>query len=103
MVGAGIQVSLILYQAARPKVHVEHRILNGIQNSNYIYVTLDRSIIFPSVSYVRHQINKVRFVSLQCFSTLVVHIMILFRCVIRQWKGNFVSFQNLCVFKISDH
>ena len=61
LVGAGIQVSLILYQAARPKVHVEHRILNGIQNSNYIYVTLDRSIIFPSVSYVRHQINKVRF------------------------------------------
>jgi len=58
MVGVGIQVLLILYHAARPKVHVEHRILNGIPNSNYIYVTLDRALIFPSVSYVRNQINK---------------------------------------------
>jgi sodium-independent sulfate anion transporter 11 len=58
MVGVGIQVLVILYHAARPKVHVEHRILNGIPNSNYIYVTLDRALIFPSVSYVRNQINK---------------------------------------------
>jgi len=58
LIGVGIQILVILYHAARPKVNVEHRILNGIQNSNYIYVTLDSSIIFPSVSYVRHQINK---------------------------------------------
>ena len=32
MVGVGIQVLVILYHAARPKVHVEHRILNGIPN-----------------------------------------------------------------------
>ena len=41
MVGVGIQVLLILYHAARPKVHVEHRILNGIPNRYYLKLNLN--------------------------------------------------------------
>ena len=61
LVGVGIQVMIILYQTARPSIHVDLRVLNGSGDQvggEFLYITLDRALVFPSVSYVRHQINK---------------------------------------------
>ena len=61
LVGVGIQVMIILYQTARPSIHVDLRVLNGSGDhvgGEFLYITLDRALVFPSVSYVRHQINK---------------------------------------------
>ena len=37
---------------------MEVRTADGHKEVEYLYVVLDRGLIFPSVSYVRHQINK---------------------------------------------
>jgi len=59
LVGVGIQILLILYHIARPSVNVDLRRLNGFsEGGHFLFVTLDRALIFPSVSYVRHKINK---------------------------------------------
>jgi len=61
LVGVGIQVLLILYHVARPGVNVDLRKLNGFidaEAGQFLFVTLDRALIFPSVTYVRHKINK---------------------------------------------
>ena len=56
LVGVGIQVLLILYHVARPGVNVDLRKLNGFtdaETGQFLFVTLDRALIFPSVTYVR--------------------------------------------------
>ena len=56
LVGVGIQVLLILYHVARPGVNVDLRKLNGFidaEAGQFLFVTLDRALIFPSVTYVR--------------------------------------------------
>ena len=54
LVGVGIQILLILYHVARPSVNVDLRALNGASNGQFLFVTLDRALVFPSVSYVRY-------------------------------------------------
>ena len=56
LVGVGIQIVLILYHVARPGVNVDLRKLNGFtdaETGQFLFVTLDRALIFPSVTYVR--------------------------------------------------
>ena len=56
LVGVGIQIVLILYHVARPGVNVDLRKLNGFidaEAGQFLFVTLDRALIFPSVTYVR--------------------------------------------------
>lgn len=56
LIGIGINVIFILYNAARPKLSMEVLLTKtGIQ---YIIITPDRSLIFPSVEYVRKVVNK---------------------------------------------
>lgn len=56
LIGIGINVIFILYNAARPKLSMEVLLTKtGIQ---YIMITPDRSLIFPSVEYVRKVVNK---------------------------------------------
>ena len=56
LVGVGIQVLVILYHVARPVVNVDLKKLVGFKNSEkgqFLFVKLDRALIFPSISYVR--------------------------------------------------
>ena len=57
LLGIGIQVLIILYQSARPSINVE---LCEDEDSgvNFLHVTIDRGLMFPAVSHVRHLINK---------------------------------------------
>lgn len=56
LVGIGINVVFILYHAARPKLRVENLITSC--GTNYIMLTPDRCLIFPSVEFVRNVVNK---------------------------------------------
>ncbi|XP_078046420.1 epidermal stripes and patches [Augochlora pura] len=54
--GIGINIMFILYHAARPKISVEKLTTrHGIQ---YLMLTPDRCLIFPSVDYVRNLVTK---------------------------------------------
>ncbi|XP_017142152.1 sodium-independent sulfate anion transporter [Drosophila miranda] len=56
LVGIGINVVFILYQAARPKLRIETLATsNGLK---YLMLTPDRCLIFPSMEFVRKVINK---------------------------------------------
>ncbi|XP_036224042.2 sodium-independent sulfate anion transporter isoform X1 [Bactrocera oleae] len=56
LVGMAINVTFILYSAARPKLRIETlEASNGIK---YLMLTPDRCLIFPSVEFVRNVINK---------------------------------------------
>ncbi|XP_034662681.1 sodium-independent sulfate anion transporter isoform X2 [Drosophila subobscura] len=56
LVGIGINVVFILYQAARPKLRIETlATTNGLK---YLMLTPDRCLIFPSMEFVRKVINK---------------------------------------------
>ena len=57
LLGVGIQVLLILYQSARPSLYVE--VCEDEDSSiHFLHVTIDRGLMYPAVSYVRHFINK---------------------------------------------
>ncbi|KAH8417090.1 hypothetical protein KR222_002956 [Zaprionus bogoriensis] len=56
LIGIGINVVFILYNAARPKLNIE--ILLTQSGTEYLMITPDRCLIFPSVEYVRKLINK---------------------------------------------
>ncbi|XP_011689517.1 PREDICTED: sodium-independent sulfate anion transporter [Wasmannia auropunctata] len=54
--GIGINILFILYHAARPKISVEKlKTHDGIE---YLMLTPDRCLIFPSVDYVRNLVTK---------------------------------------------
>ena len=56
LVGVGIQVLVILHHVARPVVNVDLKKLIGFKDEekgHFLFVTLDRALIFPSISYVR--------------------------------------------------
>ncbi|KAI4472536.1 hypothetical protein M0802_016726 [Mischocyttarus mexicanus] len=54
--GIGLNVVFILYHAARPKISVEKLTTHcGIE---YLMLTPDRCLIFPSVDYVRNLVTK---------------------------------------------
>lgn len=56
LLGVGLNVIFILYNAARPKLTTE--ILTSPGGNEYLMITPDRCIIFPSVDYVRNLVNK---------------------------------------------
>ncbi|CAH1179752.1 unnamed protein product [Phaedon cochleariae] len=56
LVGIGINLLFILYHAARPKITVEKLTSNG--GTEYLMLTPDRCLIFPSVDYVRNLVTK---------------------------------------------
>ncbi|KAL1392922.1 hypothetical protein quinque_012442 [Culex quinquefasciatus] len=56
LVGVGLNVIFILYHAARPKISVER--LTSPGGTEYLIITPDRCLIFPSVDYVRNLVTK---------------------------------------------
>ncbi|XP_012273591.1 sodium-independent sulfate anion transporter [Orussus abietinus] len=54
--GVGLNVLFILYHAARPKISVEK--LTTRRGIEYLMLTPDRCLIFPSVDYVRNLVTK---------------------------------------------
>ncbi|XP_023247492.1 sodium-independent sulfate anion transporter isoform X2 [Copidosoma floridanum] len=55
-IGIGINVLFILYHAARPKISIEK--LKSLRGVDYLMLTPDRCLIFPSVDYVRNLVTK---------------------------------------------
>ncbi|KAJ8916083.1 hypothetical protein NQ315_004449 [Exocentrus adspersus] len=56
LVGIGVNLLFILYHAARPKITVEK--LKTNIGTEYLLLTPDRCLIFPSVDYVRNLVTK---------------------------------------------
>ncbi|XP_050432630.1 sodium-independent sulfate anion transporter-like [Adelges cooleyi] len=56
VVGIAINVIILLYTLARPRVHVEKR--KNDFGHEYLVITPDRSLVFPSVEYVRSVVTK---------------------------------------------
>ncbi|KAJ3645328.1 hypothetical protein Zmor_022994 [Zophobas morio] len=56
LIGIGINLMFILYHAARPKISVEK--LTSHEGVEYLMLTPDRCLIFPSVDYVRNLVTK---------------------------------------------
>uniref|UniRef100_V5H1U5 Sodium-independent sulfate anion transporter n=1 Tax=Anoplophora glabripennis TaxID=217634 RepID=V5H1U5_ANOGL len=56
LVGIGVNLLFILYHAARPKISVEK--LQTNHGTDYLLLTPDRCLIFPSVDYVRNLVTK---------------------------------------------
>ncbi|XP_018571663.1 sodium-independent sulfate anion transporter isoform X1 [Anoplophora glabripennis] len=56
LIGVGINLLFILYHAARPKISVEK--LRSAGGIDYLMLTPDRCLIFPSVDYVRNLVTK---------------------------------------------
>ncbi|XP_044272689.1 sodium-independent sulfate anion transporter-like isoform X2 [Tribolium madens] len=56
LIGIGINLLFILYHAARPKITVEK--LTSHEGVEYLMLTPDRCLIFPSVDYVRNLVTK---------------------------------------------
>lgn len=54
--GVAANVVFILYHAARPKFSVE--LLRSARGADYLMVTPDRCLMFPSVEYVRRLVTK---------------------------------------------
>ncbi|XP_011144186.1 sodium-independent sulfate anion transporter isoform X2 [Harpegnathos saltator] len=54
--GVGLNIIFILYHAARPKISVEK--LTTYHGIEYLMLTPDRCLIFPSVDYVRNLVTK---------------------------------------------
>eukprot|EP00090_Calanus_glacialis_P015453 TRINITY_DN24401_c0_g1_i1.p1 TRINITY_DN24401_c0_g1~~TRINITY_DN24401_c0_g1_i1.p1 ORF type:complete len:653 (-),score=122.04 TRINITY_DN24401_c0_g1_i1:57-2015(-) len=55
--GVVIQVIMLLYHAARPGVEVTIKKVPG-SSKNYLCITPNQGVVFPSVSYVRNLISK---------------------------------------------
>ncbi|GJQ81889.1 hypothetical protein Trydic_g9913 [Trypoxylus dichotomus] len=56
IIGVGLNLLFILYHAARPKILLER--LKSRNAIEYLMLTPDRCLIFPSVEYVRNLVNK---------------------------------------------
>ncbi|GAB0095086.1 sodium-independent sulfate anion transporter [Sergentomyia squamirostris] len=56
LLGVGLNMVFILYHAARPKMTVETLLSPG--GTQYLMITPDRCLIFPSVDYVRNLVTK---------------------------------------------
>lgn len=56
LIGIGVNLLFILYHAARPKITVET--LTTRTGIDYLMLTPDRCLIFPSVDYVRNLVTK---------------------------------------------
>ncbi|XP_046393558.1 sodium-independent sulfate anion transporter-like [Ischnura elegans] len=56
VIGIGLNVLFLLYGSARPTVKVEKSLSSS--GFEYLLVTPDRSLVFPSVEYVRNLVTK---------------------------------------------
>lgn len=56
LTGVVVNIIFILYHAARPKFSVE--MLKTEQGAEYLMITPDRCLMFPSVDYVRRLVTK---------------------------------------------
>uniref|UniRef100_A0ABD2XNN7 STAS domain-containing protein n=1 Tax=Trichogramma kaykai TaxID=54128 RepID=A0ABD2XNN7_9HYME len=56
VVGIGINLLFLLYASARPSIRVGKDI--NVDGLEYLVITPDRSLVFPSVEYVRSMISK---------------------------------------------
>jgi len=56
VIGIGINVLFLLYASARPTVRVEKAV--SLSGCEYLLITPDRSLVFPSVEYVRNVVSK---------------------------------------------
>ncbi|KAK4874947.1 hypothetical protein RN001_014307 [Aquatica leii] len=56
VIGIGINIISLLYASARPSVHVK-KVKNEL-GCEYLLITPDRSLVFPSVEYVRTAVSK---------------------------------------------
>lgn len=56
VIGIGINVLFLLYGSARPTVKVEK--VTSSSGCEYLLITPDRSLVFPSVEYVRNLVSK---------------------------------------------
>ncbi|KDR24301.1 sodium-independent sulfate anion transporter-like isoform X2 [Zootermopsis nevadensis] len=56
VIGIGINVLFLLYASARPSVRVEKALSSS--GCEYLLITPDRSLVFPSVEYVRNVVSK---------------------------------------------
>ncbi|KAJ3645331.1 hypothetical protein Zmor_022997 [Zophobas morio] len=56
LIGVGINLTSIMYHAARPKISMEK--LRSSEGENYLLLKPDRCLMFPSVNYVRHLVTK---------------------------------------------
>uniref|UniRef100_A0AAR5PMB3 SLC26A/SulP transporter domain-containing protein n=1 Tax=Dendroctonus ponderosae TaxID=77166 RepID=A0AAR5PMB3_DENPD len=56
LIGIGINLVYVLYHAARPKISVEKLFSRG--GTEYLLLTPDRCLIFPSTDYVRNLVTK---------------------------------------------
>ncbi|GJQ71099.1 hypothetical protein Trydic_g602, partial [Trypoxylus dichotomus] len=56
IIGVGLNLLFILYHAARPKILLER--LSSRSGIEYLMLTPDRCLIFPSVDYVRKLVTK---------------------------------------------
>jgi sodium-independent sulfate anion transporter 11 len=59
LVGVGVHIIFVMWDTARPKLDVQREHLSGQPGTTYIVIRIDRSFVFPSVSYVRNIVNKV--------------------------------------------
>nr|XP_018913369.1 PREDICTED: sodium-independent sulfate anion transporter-like [Bemisia tabaci] len=57
VIGISINVLFLLYASARPTVHVEKLMTEA--GCEYLLITPDRSLVFPSVQYIRNLVSKV--------------------------------------------
>ncbi|XP_076289246.1 sodium-independent sulfate anion transporter [Lasioglossum baleicum] len=56
VIGIGINVLFLLYASARPSLRVHKN--TSVNGCEYLVITPDRSLVFPSVEYVRAVISK---------------------------------------------
>ncbi|KAF2885202.1 hypothetical protein ILUMI_20958 [Ignelater luminosus] len=56
LIGIGLNLLFILYHAARPKISIER--LTSRSGVDYLMLTPDRCLIFPSADYVRNLVTK---------------------------------------------
>lgn len=57
VVGAVVQVGIVLYNTARPSLKIVSMQASG-PGTDYLYVSVDRAIVYPSINFVRNVINK---------------------------------------------
>lgn len=57
VIGVSINVLFLLYSSARPRVEVE-KLRHSSAGFEYLTITPDRALVFPSVGYVRNVVSK---------------------------------------------
>ncbi|KAK8753432.1 hypothetical protein OTU49_004486, partial [Cherax quadricarinatus] len=72
LVGAGVNLALVLYGSARPKVVVDVTAMQDGDDEAYVLVEPQSGLFFPSVDYVRTSVNKAGLTTASSRMTVVV-------------------------------